>query len=39
MQIQSVFPNSQEEDENSKMRVEQIHKLEKFKMKSIYTNF
>ncbi len=31
MQIQSAFPNSQEEDENSKMRVKQIHKLESSK--------
>ncbi len=31
MQIQSAFPNSQEEDENSKMRGKQIHKLESSK--------
>jgi hypothetical protein len=31
MQIKNVFPNSQEEDENSEMRVEQIHKLESSK--------
>jgi hypothetical protein len=31
MQVQSVFPNSQEKDENSKMRVKQIHKLESSK--------